>query len=60
MQRMRLLTTALIFACGIAPAESINPATKPQTAPMSARQKTNLDPNANTGPRRLHRLLQSP
>src|SRR5689334_17422505 len=43
MKRMRLLILALILACGLAPAESINPATKLQTAPMSAKEKTNLD-----------------
>jgi predicted SnoaL-like aldol condensation-catalyzing enzyme len=40
---MKMLPTALIFACAFARAESINPATKPQTAPMSAQEKKNLD-----------------
>ena len=40
---MKILPTALIFACALAPAESINPPTKPQTAPMSAQEKKNLD-----------------
>ena len=40
---MKILPTALIFACALAPAESINPTTKPQTAPMSAQEKKNLD-----------------
>ena len=40
---MKILPAALIFACALAPAESINPATKPQTAPMSAQEKKNLD-----------------
>src|SRR5215470_9138200 len=39
---MKILTAALIF-CALTPAESINPATKPQTAPMSAQEKKNLD-----------------
>jgi len=45
---MKTLPAALTFvcalaACALAPAESINPATKPQTAPMSAQEKKNLD-----------------
>src|SRR5215831_17203268 len=40
---MKILPTALIFACALGSAESINPATKPQTAPMSALEKKNLD-----------------
>jgi predicted SnoaL-like aldol condensation-catalyzing enzyme len=40
---MKILPAALIFACALASAESINPATKPQTAPMSAQEKKNLD-----------------
>jgi predicted SnoaL-like aldol condensation-catalyzing enzyme len=40
---MKILPTTLIFACAIGSAESINPATKPQTAPMSAQEKKNLD-----------------
>src|SRR6201997_4224958 len=40
---MQILPTALIFACALGSAESINPATKPQTAPMSAQEKKNLD-----------------
>jgi predicted SnoaL-like aldol condensation-catalyzing enzyme len=43
MKRMKILLAALILACALAPAESINPATKPQTAPMSAQEKKNLD-----------------
>jgi hypothetical protein len=40
---MKILPTALIFAWALAQAESINPAPKPQTAPMSAQEKKNLD-----------------
>jgi predicted SnoaL-like aldol condensation-catalyzing enzyme len=40
---MKILSATLIFACALAHAESINPATKPQTAPMSAQEKKNLD-----------------
>src|SRR6516225_5280975 len=42
-ETMKILSATLIFACALAHAESINPATKPQTAPMSAQEKKNLD-----------------
>jgi predicted SnoaL-like aldol condensation-catalyzing enzyme len=34
---------ALVLGAAILPAESINPATKPQTVPMTAREKENFD-----------------
>jgi predicted SnoaL-like aldol condensation-catalyzing enzyme len=42
---VKLLAGALVLAAGVAPAmaESINPPTKPQTAPMTASEKKNLD-----------------
>ena len=43
IKRMKILPTALIFAWALVQAESINPAPKPQTAPMSAQEKKNLD-----------------
>ena len=47
MRSSRILqfATALILAAGIAPlsAESINPSTMPQTAPMNKQEKKNLD-----------------
>lgn len=43
MTLSKLLTAALFVAAGFAFAESINPPTAPQTAPMNAREKKNLD-----------------
>jgi len=40
---VKLLAAALALAAGIVWAESINPPTKPQTAPLSAQEKKNLD-----------------
>src|SRR6201981_2470534 len=40
---MKILLTALMFAGTLVSAKSTTPATKPQTAPMSAQEKKNLD-----------------
>jgi predicted SnoaL-like aldol condensation-catalyzing enzyme len=43
MMLYKLFAAALFAAAGIASAESINPPTMPQTAPMNAKEKKNLD-----------------
>jgi predicted SnoaL-like aldol condensation-catalyzing enzyme len=45
LSRVQQLATALVLAVGIGPlsAESINPPTMPQTAPMNKQEKKNLD-----------------